>query len=43
MSKGEEERDVRRVDCLGFMLAECSFAYLGWLNAKSDSKVLWSG
>ena len=38
-----EVKDGRRVDWLGLMLAECSFAYLGWLNARSASTALWSG
>lgn len=43
MKGSEDRRDVRQVDWLGLMLAECSFAYLGWLNVKTDSKALWSG
>ena len=39
----EEERKAERVDSLGLMLVECSFAYLGWLNARSEVKTLFSG
>jgi hypothetical protein len=42
LSKSDRSQEARRVECLGFMLTECSFAYLGWLKAKSDSKALWA-
>jgi hypothetical protein len=42
MGSAEDRRDVKQTDWLGLMLAECSFAYLGWLNVKGNSKALWS-
>ena len=41
MGSAEDTR-VKHFDFLGLMLAECSFAYLGWLNVKSGSKALRS-
>jgi hypothetical protein len=42
MEGSQDRGGPRQADWLGLMLAECSFAYLGWLNARSDSKLLWS-
>jgi hypothetical protein len=42
MGNTEDRRDAKQNDWLGLMLAECSFAYLGWLNVKGDSRALWS-
>jgi hypothetical protein len=38
VGRGEREHEETRADWLGLMLAECSFAYLGWSYAKSESK-----
>lgn len=38
MAAADGRRDAEQVDWLGVMLAECSFACLGWLKMKGGSK-----